>query len=142
MKKSFFVSAVIAIALTACHSMGFDSGAPPTGCAEANTHCIAVSVARDSKGQLGITVDRQKLTVHGPSHVIFWRITDAAGYSFASNGIAFKTAAGQRQFSCVKQQAGVFRCLDPNNERGEFEYGIKLDGSPPVPPLDPWVVND
>src|SRR4051812_31105077 len=126
MKKSFFVSAVIALALTACHSMGFDSGAPPAGCADANTHCIAVSVGRDGKGQPVITVDRQKLTVHGPSHVIFWRVTNATGYSFASNGIGFKSAAGQRQFSCVKQGAGTFRCLDPNSERGEFEYGITL----------------
>jgi hypothetical protein len=24
---------------------------------------------------------------------------------------------------------------------GMYEYGIVLDGSPPVPVLDPWVVN-
>src|SRR4051794_36441960 len=105
MNKHFFAAVASALALTACASMGQDGTMRAAPCAEHNTHCVAVSVARNASGQPVITVDRAKLTVRGPSHVIFWRIDSAAGaYSFASNGIAFKTAAGQREFSCVRQQ--------------------------------------
>jgi hypothetical protein len=35
----------------------------------------------------------------------------------------------------------VFRCTDSNKTKDKFKYAITLSGSPAVPVLDPWVVN-
>jgi hypothetical protein len=144
-KLQLIACALLALTLGACADMRSDGrGMRADGCSEHNTHCIQVTVSKDAAGQLTIRAEPERLRVRGPSHVIFWRIDNASGqnYTFAGNGIAFKTGAGREQFSCVRTQATVFRCLDPNTVRGEFAYGITLDGSPSVRPLDPWVVNE
>jgi hypothetical protein len=136
--NKYLVSVAAALMLSACATHGFDGHAGGM-CNEANTHCVQVTVSGGT-----IAVDREKLRVRGPSHVIFWRINNAGGqnYSFPANGIDFDTDSGKKQFSCVRQQPTVFRCLDPNSERGEFKYTVRLEGSPAVKPLDPWVIND
>jgi hypothetical protein len=112
-------------------------------CGQGNNHCITVTVG--SGGDARISVDRPRLYVQGANHVIFWQIknTGSQSYRFAPNGVAFKTPAGQHEFSCGPRDATgrVYFCLDPNGSKGTFEYGITLTGAPAVPPLDPWVIN-
>jgi hypothetical protein len=114
-------------------------------CSQPNNHCIVVTVAQGAGGAPEIHVDVRELYIRGASHVIFWRIdnTGAQRYRFPANGIEFKSADGKREFSCAAQGTSglVIRCKDPNAAKGRFEYAVNLTGSPAVPPLDPWVIN-
>jgi hypothetical protein len=142
MNVRMLVAAGAVLALTA------GPGAPPAAaqqglCTQPNQHCITVTVAPG--GQPKISVDIPELRVAGKNHVIFWSLKNAAGqsYRFPENGIAFKTDAGRKEFGCAPMgnTGTVFRCTDPNDTQGRFEYAVRLGGSPAVPVLDPWIIN-
>ena len=75
---------------------------------------------------------------------IVWIIANGPGQSYAfrtQDGVFFKTEAGRAVFRCHREAAGErYACMN-RRDPGMYEYGIVLDGSPPVPVLDPWVVN-
>jgi hypothetical protein len=75
---------------------------------------------------------------------IVWIIANGPGQSYAfrtQDGVFFKTQAGRAVFRCHREAAGErYACMN-RRDPGMYEYGIVLDGSPPVPVLDPWVVN-
>jgi len=147
MHKSFAIASLAALAAFALPGGALvGTAAAQAGlCSQPNQHCIAVTVGKDAAGALQIEVDVQELTVKGANHVIFWRLNNAGAqkYSFAVDGIAFKSADGRGEFKCAPQGNGgiLFKCIDPNRLQGKFEYAISLKGLPPVPVLDPWVVN-
>ena len=120
----------------------------PGPCQSPNQHCVEVSVKVQPDGTWKIAVDRPEVTIRAAQQEIFWVIknTGTQTYKFPSDGIGFKTPAGKAQFGCASMGPGmndiVFRCHDHFTAKGRFEYGIKLDGSPAVPPWDPFVVND
>lgn len=77
-------------------------------------------------------------------HVIRWHIANEPGQSYAfdrTRGIEFKTAEGKRAFRCQSLGNGDFQCQGDRNGN-TYEYAIHLTGTPPVPPLDPFVVNN
>jgi hypothetical protein len=118
----------------------------PGVCTQPNEHCIAVKIGNDVSGALKISVDVSELRVTGTNHVIFWRIDNTAAqkYRFPANGIAFKSATGKQEFQCgtLGDSGLVFQCTDPNQTKGRFEYAVTVSGSPAVPVLDPWVINE
>jgi len=66
----------------------------------------------------------------------------SAGYTFPSNGIVF-ASGGSQFFDChVEANGRRFTCRDRNTEAGRFKYTVNVTGSPAVPPLDPWIVNN
>jgi hypothetical protein len=144
--KPLIVAALAALALSGATFVE-PAGAQtnPVLCSQPNEHCILVTIDKDANGAPTIHVDADELRVKGPLHVIFWRLnnTAAQSYKFASNGIAFTTPEGQAEFKCAPQgNSGIlFRCTDPNKTRGRFKYAITVTGAPPVPVLDPWIIN-
>jgi hypothetical protein len=91
-----------------------------------------------------LQVDVPKLVKKGQDHTITWYIDneDTQDYKFPESGIAFKTSDGKDVFNCALRGNYVYRCVDRSWKKGEFEYAVKVAGSPAVPPLDPWVVNN
>ena len=146
MNKPVLVAVVAALALVDGVSVRTAHAQTTPGlCSQPNEHCVTVRIGRDSTGAPKASVDVPEVPVNGPNHVIFWRIenTGSQKYSFPDNGIAFKSATGKQEFTCgaLGNSGIVFRCTDPNKAKGKFEYGVTVNGSPPVPPLDPWVIN-
>ncbi len=147
MQKSLVIGSVVTLAALALPGGALvGTASAQTGlCSQPNQHCVAVTVGKDAAGALQVEVDVQELTVKGANHVIFWRLnnTGTQKYAFAADGIAFKSVEGKGEFKCSPQGNGgiLFKCTDPNRIQGKFEYAISLKGSPPVPVLDPWVVN-
>jgi hypothetical protein len=142
MKRIAFFAAALASTLTACQSMDMEGGGTRV---LSNNHFISVTVGPGAGGALEIKVDNKEMDIHGPDQVIFWTMDNAMGqsYTFPDKGIAFKTDDGKKEFDCARQTAVKFKCKDLFTKRNtKFEYGITLDGSPRVPPRDPWVVNN
>jgi hypothetical protein len=88
------------------------------------------------------SVDHPRVLARGND--IVWIIANGPGQSYAfrtQDGVFFKTEAGRAVFRCHREAAGErYACMN-RRDPGMYEYGIMLDGSPPVPVLDPWVVN-
>jgi len=141
MNKRFFVFAATVIVLTGCASQHIQGAGP---CDNPQNICIEVFVTKNSNNQWVITVDRERVKVRGQSRSIFWQMVNgpSQNYSFPTDGIFFKTDAGKQEFRCERQQATLFHCVDRGTPKSEYEYGIKLDGSPSVPIRDPWVINE
>jgi hypothetical protein len=90
----------------------------------------------------GASVDSETVQVtRGNSPNITWQMI-SAGYTFPSNGIVFTSGASQFSECHVEANGRRFVCKDRNSESGKFKYTVNISGSPAVPPLDPWVVND
>lgn len=137
MNKGLLVAAALTLGLTGCKSL--DGG--ETFRTAANNHFITVYI--DPSARV-IEVSVPELRVKGQDNVIFWTIQNATGqsYIFPEDGIFFKTEAGRAEFRCRRQHETRFRCQDLGENKGRFEYGIKVNGSPVVPTLDPFVVNN
>jgi hypothetical protein len=107
-------------------------------CTQPRNHCIKVTVEAGV-----ISVDVTALSKKGQGHKIFWHIDNEAtqDYKFPEGGIAFKTTDGKDVFNCDLRGDYVYRCMDRNWKTGKYEYAVKVTGSPTVPPLDPWIVN-
>jgi len=145
MKRKTIVAATLAAAVLAGGVYAGSAQAQTGLCSRPNEHCISVTVTSAAGGAPQIRVDVPELYIHGPNHVIFWRLNNAGGqkYRFPAGGIAFKTEGGRAEFRCAAQGSSgtIYRCTDPNRTQGKFEYAIKVSGSPAVPVLDPWVIN-
>jgi hypothetical protein len=145
MKKSLCIAA--ALALSACTNMGLRDGNAQTGlCSNDHQHCLVVTIDKGPGGAWMISVNNRELHVPPGNHEIFWQIVNTGGqnYAFSDDGIHFKSEPGKKEFKCQRMMnnPGVFKCNDPNSIKGRFEYGITVTGSPTVPTLDPFVVND
>jgi hypothetical protein len=93
------------------------------------------------QGSCRASVDHPRVFARGND--IVWIVDNKPGqsYVFAADGIAFKTEAGRNVFRCHPEANGNrFACMN-NRSSGEYEYAVRLSGSPPVPVLDPWIVN-
>jgi hypothetical protein len=129
--------ALFVAGLYGCKSLPREGGT--LDCRSAEQCKVEVSVASGH-----IEVDFDTVAAHG--HNVVWTVVNKAGQSYAFDhdaGIAFKTKAGQQAFRC-NPEANDKRYKCNNNTdapAGKFEYGVRLVGSPVVPPLDPWVVN-
>jgi hypothetical protein len=111
----------------------------PLDCQSAEQCRVEVSVVNGH-----IQVDWDEVAAHG--HNVVWTVVNKQGQSYQFDhgaGIAFKTAAGQTAFRCTAEENDKrYRCTNnPQAPAARYEYGVKLVGSPAVPPLDPWVVN-
>ena len=95
-------------------------------------------------GPAGCTasVDHPRVLARGND--IVWVVANKPGQSYAfktQGGLFFKSEAGRNVFRCHREAAGErYACMN-RRDPGTYEYGIVLEGSPPVPVLDPWVVN-
>lgn len=101
-----------------------------------------VTVRVDCNPGCTASVDHPQVLARGND--IVWIVANKPGQSYvfrAQGGVSFKTEAGRNVFSCHREAAGErYACMNRKTP-GRYEYGIALDGSPPVPVLDPWVVN-
>ncbi|HEX6136805.1 MAG TPA: hypothetical protein VF059_04060 [Casimicrobiaceae bacterium] len=89
------------------------------------------------------SVEYQRVFAKG--HDVVWEIANTPGQSYVFDreaGIAFKTPAGRQAFRCNVEANGKRYGCRNGKAPGEYEYGVRLSGSPPVPPIDPWVVNN
>jgi hypothetical protein len=105
-------------------------------------HCLEVSVIPVG-GQLQIAPIADHIE-QDQGVVIFWKIA-TPGYRFPANGIAFNkpgNPAPHAEFNCGPVSNTTFRCTDRNQSKGTFGYTVTLDGVPPVPPLDPYIINN
>ena len=88
------------------------------------------------------SVDHPRVLARGND--VVWIVANKPGQSYefrTQDGVAFKTQAGRDVFRCHREAAGErYACMN-RKDPGTYEYGITLEGSPPVPVLDPWVVN-
>lgn len=69
---------------------------------------------------------------------------NAPGQSYKfdpDDGIRFKTVEGRKAFQCKLLGNGAFHCKGDGTGNG-YEYSIHLTGTPEVPVVDPWVVNN
>src|SRR5512139_2929576 len=81
------------------------------------------------------------VVIAGGSHVIQWELA-TAGYTFPANGITLKTGSDPDFSNGHPASQGKFYLLNDLNSRvGDHDYTIRVDGSPPVPPLDPTIRN-
>ena len=137
--------AMAALALAGCAARG----GPETGghkqddltCHSAQQCRVEVSVACTGGA---CKIDVQYNVVGANGFDVVWEIVNKPGqsYTFADDaGIAFKTDAGRDAFRCHREANGARIACMNRRTPGEFEYAVRVSGSPSVPPLDPWVVN-
>ncbi|MEP7207657.1 MAG: hypothetical protein ABI920_12010 [Casimicrobiaceae bacterium] len=77
-------------------------------------------------------------------HVVRWHVANQPGQTYAldrTRGIQFKTVEGSNAFRCQSVSNGDYQC-EGNRNGNTYEYAIHLVGMPPVPALDPFVVNN
>jgi len=137
--------AIVAVALAGCASRG----GPDMGghrhddltCHSAQQCRVQVSVAcTGSTCKAAVEFE----TVAANGFDVVWEIVNKPGqsYTFADDsGISFKTEAGRNAFRCHREANGNRIACMNRGTQGEFEYAVRLSGTPVVPPLDPWVVN-
>jgi hypothetical protein len=88
-----------------------------------------------------IVPSEDPIVIAGGSHVIHWEIV-TAGYTFPADGIALKGGANPEFSNGHPASQGRFYQLNDRNSRaGDHAYSIRVNGSPPVPPLDPTIRN-
>jgi hypothetical protein len=129
-----------ALAVSGCAGPPFSPDSDLT-CNSAQQCRVEVAVAC-MQGACTLSVDHPRVFARG--HAIVWSIVNKPGqsYKFADDGdIAFKTQAGRDVFRCHVEANGARIACTNGGTAGTFEYGVRVSGSPPVPPLDPWVVN-
>jgi hypothetical protein len=140
--RRFLVIPALALALGACAptNMGLAENALASNpfCNAANNRCITVSVAN---GQI-IAGD---LLISSANHIIWWQMA-TAGYRFPDDGITIASTL-PNEFTCrVALQGLIYFCVNRNTTTGtgikKYKYSVKVTGSPAVPPLDPWILNE
>jgi hypothetical protein len=147
MNKTVFAAVLSAIAGALIVFGYFTFVAPPPGpprpCPGGDRHCLEVSViVVDGRPQIAPIPD---LEVRDQGATISWMIA-TPGYTFPDAGIAFDKPSNPPSTStefvnCHRQGNGTFRCTDRKNTLGKFGYTVKLEGSPAVAPLDPFIIN-
>lgn len=142
LRRNAFPSALVLVcALTGCASVPRGTESSDLTCNSAQQCRVNVEVTC-AQGTCSMTVDHPRVFARGND--VVWIIVNRPGQSYAFNndaGIAFKTDAGRNVFRCHAEANGNrYACMN-RGALGTFEYGIRLNGSPAVPPLDPWIVN-
>jgi len=104
--------------------------------------CRVIVEVTCGAGGCRTSVDHQR--VFDRNNDVVWIIQNKPGqaYAFAApDGIEFKTQAGRDVFGCHPEENGSrYACMN-RKVPGTYEYGVRIAGTPPVAPLDPWVVN-
>ncbi|MEP7207656.1 MAG: hypothetical protein ABI920_12005 [Casimicrobiaceae bacterium] len=138
---------LLLLALNGCESLPWKPVPPPRTvppgaakeCTSVANCAVTVTVDCPASGCV-IKVDAEIIATNG--HPVRWTIQSASAYSFdRSDGIRFKTPEGRAAFACHRLGNGDFQCTG-NRNGNAYPYAIHLQGSPPVPVLDPWVVNN
>ena len=143
LQRSVALVAFALVALAGCASPprgGGDTEAKDLVCNSAQQCRVKVEVTC-AQGTCRASVDHPRVFARGND--IVWIVDNKPGqsYVFAADGIAFKTEAGRNVFRCHPEANGNrFACMN-NRTSGEYEYAVRLSGSPAVPLLDPWIVN-
>ena len=143
MCKSNVLAVLVLLALAGGGFVSSAAAQPAGGlCTKPNEHCITVTIGKDASGAGKIGVDVPQIACDGtePRDLLGRSKTQVRRSTrFPNNGIEFKSPAGKQEFKCGPNGNSkvVFRCTDPNKTKGTFEYGVKVDGAPAVPPLDP-----
>jgi hypothetical protein len=121
-------------------------------CTSGQEHCKIVRVIMVAgKPQIQQISDE---SVNAPA-VIFWEI-ETAGYTFPANGINFYPASTTKDpntaapagefFNCglLGTSTTVYKCNNKHTAAGTgpFGYTVTLSGTPPVPSLDPYIINN
>jgi hypothetical protein len=146
MKRTLLLGATSALMLNACATADTErlaaGDALDNFCQNSQVvHCVDVKVAG------GAIVAIADTKVQLPNHFILWRLSPIlAPYSFADNGIQFKTGIGspQDEFRCKASAGGkLYFCVDRNSTPGVYPYTVTLnkDGGGAPLTLDPKIVN-
>lgn len=126
----------VAAVLAGCQTI---PGRGPAACNDNVCH-IAVKVA-----DCVVTADPPTLTVSGRDRELHWDLgNDAAGYTFAANGIAFDDDPKQ-EFADLHgaEQDRKFVAKDKNTFQHTYKYTIRVtQGTLACAPYDPWIVNN
>ena len=140
MKLKHFAYLVVAIslALGGCVEMQRMGDAKAGGAAERKT--IEVTVVG---GKIAVSEDPAYVT--GNIGEIVWNLPDKSNYLFPRDGIVIDPG----NFSpCAPTEAGKgFICVKRGHKLGKYNYIVNVnDGTTalkplPLPPFDPWVVN-
>jgi hypothetical protein len=140
--RKLVITSTLALALGACAptNMGITETALLSNpfCNAANNRCITVSV---SSGQ----INAGDLLISSANHIIWWELV-TTGYSFPADGITIASPL-PNEFTCrVALQGRIYFCINRNTTTGtglkKYKYSVKVTGSPAVPPLDPWILNE
>jgi hypothetical protein len=129
MNKLLPLLAALGVAVAAC-----ESKAPAV--AAAGHKWVTVEIKN------GVIVpDSDPIIISGGGHVIHWVIvTD--GYTFPDEGIALKDGPNSEIDNAHPANQGkVYQVNDKNSRAADIRYSIKVNGSPPVPTLDPTIRN-
>ena len=150
MKNPVLIAGALVVALIAGYGISLLMVRPLTGpCNGPNEHCIHVKISDNviKVDALSLAVDRPNV----PPHKIYWLIDSAStpGYAFAAGAISSftpvppTTSLPANEFSNCgpSPQGDTFSCKDANSQPGTYKYTVTVTGSPAVPALDPWIVN-
>ena len=141
LRRAAVLTSVAALGLLAACASPPRGGDPRDLVCNSAQQCRVI-VTVDCAGACRASVDHPH--VHARGNDVVWIIDNKPGQNYrfaASDGVAFKTSAGRAVFRCHAEAAGNrYACMNQRTP-GEYEYAIHLDGTPVVPPLDPWIVN-
>lgn len=143
---SVVLAVLVGFLISACSTTGFSKTAPPVSSTCHSAQQCAVPVEVDcGHSPCVITISSQFTNVDANGFDVVWQLVPKAGQSYTfkdPGGIGFKDAEGQQLFRCHPEANGArFKCHSNTKNGKPYEYGIELVGSPPVSPLDPWIVN-
>ena len=143
---SAVIATLVGFLISACSTVGFSKTAPPVSSTCRSAQQCAVPVEVDcGQSPCVVRISSQFTNVDANGFDVVWQIVPKAGQSYTfkdPGGIGFKEAEGQQLFNCHPEANGArFKCHSNVKNGKPYEYGIDLVGSPPVSPLDPWIVN-
>jgi len=130
MNKQILTIAALALTLTACRP----------GPSKVDPTKPQVSVV---DGKVRVDQERIEFKSEGKDVLITWQLPSASNFRFPQDGIVFDRKAQEEIDRCQPGKDGVqFTCVNRTKTPGEYKYTIKVqDGSKPLDPLDPFVVN-
>ena len=146
--RSLLLLVLACTVLTACKSM--DRSIRPASASFATckgANCNLTVAVVDCK----IDVDPEGLLIFRKddagtdhrTHSLHWRLQ--GNYTFPSNGITFVGAPSGVFDQCAKQNDKHFFCRNVHTT-GSYKYDVRVEGrcsdGQPVPPKDPYIMND
>ncbi len=130
MNKLLPLLVALGVAVSACESKA------PSAEATMGDKWVTVEITN------GVIVpDPDPIPIPRGGHVIHWVIvTD--GYTFPDDGITLKDGPNSAiTHAHPANQGKIFQVNDKNITIEDIRYSIKVNGSPPVPTLDPTIRN-
>lgn len=83
---------------------------------------------------LVLITDKKKIT-------ITWLLSNQGDYAFADpDGIKFDQSGSD--FKCKADGKWKYACTNDNSRVAAYKYTVNVKGLLPIPPLDPWIVNN